>query len=238
MIYGEAEMPGTTPPAEKSWSARGKLKMGNPDTTVGLQKLFDEPGTYTIMFDVSAQDNGLGDALFTEADIIWTVAGNQIRRRISIGAATSISGTAEGVQVTVVDRSVSGVLATFEYSVGITIAKGVRAPSSQPPVWVDSAVATAPGTTIAAGGSQVFPIPVGLGATSLFVLVGPQAFGAVLITKDVVVDEEGGGGFVLARYYPLITPNAVPLAPGTKFIKVWNTSAQNVVVTLFFGIDG
>lgn len=83
-------------PISRSWSVGGSLIQANLDRRVSLQADFEDSDAYTVFFDMSVENNGLGGINDTggrpincEAIIQWMVAGNQVQRKVSVGPGVS-----------------------------------------------------------------------------------------------------------------------------------------------------
>lgn len=237
---------GACAPPKTGWSQSGKLICQNTPAgpSVSLQALFPEPETYTVQFDVSNAITAPGQpAQSTAADILWSVKGNTVRRRVSVVSGMSISGTAEAVQVRAYDTTFvggEGGVAGEPYTVTINLSKGLRAGQSQQPYYTPQNLLPGAGSDtgqgvwrLAPGGTAAIPIPAQIGATSVHVVVGSQDGSAIPDNAAQVIQD-----FVGIAYDPRIEL-WVPISQGVTQISLKNNSvAQNYIFGVVLGIDG
>jgi hypothetical protein len=238
-----------------------------------LAASFDETDTYSIMFSVSggsvipsaqasvpvwppppggqpalpvfAQPAGSAVGTRCWAIITWKCEGSQVRRVIDIGSGTTISGTAQAVDVQIQDQtwSVQGHSAVI-YSVSAQITKGVRPSSTLP---LSNAAQLLPGGnptfTILAGANLLVPIPTDFGIIGVEVTAvdsGLAPGDTSTIPVWFVVDQNIGASNV-KTYAPSLQSGFVKLAPGASSILLVNSTApagQQVSGTVTWAIDG
>jgi hypothetical protein len=175
------------------WAANGSLHTQVYNEVVNCQAQFGDSGNYTLQFDIDApQVSGGAQA---EAIVTWSVAGNDVTRRLSISNSASITGTAEAVKIRVVDVTFTnpGNAPGTEYKIAIQVAKGTRGDSQIPPVLFPRAFVNGLGGPVtpfeqiafsvtadgfagtgAGVGFQDIPIPQDAGVTTALVLATVQ----------------------------------------------------------------
>lgn len=232
-------------PAPSGWSQSGKLICQNTPSapTVSLQCQFPEPDSYTVQFDVSnivGFPNAPGQS--TTADLIWSVKGNSVRRRVSVISGMSITGTAEAVQVKAYDTTFPGGEAGKPggpYTVIINCSKGLRSAQSQQPYYIppnniDGDPKEGLGFwPVPAASTQAVPIPEQIGATSVKVVVG-SLDGTPIPDQAAQVQQD----FVGVPYDPRIALWVPVLQGATQITLINNSVAQNYIFAVFLGIDG
>ena len=165
---------------QSGWGVRGQLTNCNESITQGLQAVFPTSGPYTVQFSKRPNAAAVNPTV-TEALIIWTTNGIQISRYITVIDGTSISGTAEAVQVTLFDKTPPNIPgpaanpdAGLKYDVAAVVASGVRAANSIPPVLllsIPSSGGRAWQFPVPAGGTVNIDIPQDVGARGVRVSV-------------------------------------------------------------------
>ncbi len=227
---------------KSGWSVGGKLQRENTSKTLSLQCHFASPETYTIQFNV------IGPAVSTavnvssrkiQAEIDWSVAGNVIRRVISVGEGTSISGNAEAVRVVLRDvTAYNGVNHdTTEYTVSVTVVKGVRGSALIPPILdVGSTVSVAAGTV------ETIDVPQGKGINGFYASIE-----AVDDTDEVVAlpaglcictQKQNSASPPLFSSDPQLF-QWIPLVPGATILR-FNNASDDLLFAVFvlWSIDG
>jgi hypothetical protein len=218
------------------WSKTGKLRTGRPQEqglTMQAQFTQDIGGSgaqyYTVQFSVKAPPSGFFEAV---ADVIWSVEGVDVRRKISVINGATISGTAQAVKVSVVDATDPNVFPNEEYEVDIAVTPGVRPAQQQPPRLFGGAF------SIPAGGPPInVPIPQDAGVISVNISAyrvptAPLALGDamglmgnnVIPLSGFVVKPEGDGW--------------IPVPPGANILQLINNSAFALGYGVTWGIEG
>ena len=220
------------------WSKFGILRSGFSTDEVSMQAVFDEPGNYTVQFGLE-RTNPNPTTLFlvkAQALVTWSVAGNFVTRRISVGNGISITGQAEGVKVVIKDASDPAAVGTSEnYRVSMQVTRGTRGTIQQPPV-LD--ISTTGVTGILAGTTAIFTIPQDAGVVNVNVAVATVA-GAPLADNIVTVNHTGNApGVTLIKSYDPRDIDWAPVLPGTDTIRITNFGLVTVNVKVTFGIDG
>lgn len=231
------------------WSVFGELISHDsrlsqePPKVIQLQCSFDrQMQTHTIQFN--GPDNfaiGAIGAVMPEAEIIWSVEGVSIRRVVSISDGLSISGEAQSVTVNMYDQSFDG---PERYTVGCTVAPGVRGDTQQPPLLrVNTTVAGGVqfpfGVGLAAAASADWLLPPNVGAVSSFMTVRGAAPPAAPLVENEVEITHFNGGLVPVKFYGLSGCfKYIPLFGGTRLVRITNRSATAIAVAHHFGIEG
>jgi hypothetical protein len=211
----------------------GQLLTKNTQQIVTMQQTFDVPGVYTVQVGAIIPLPGFGsyDAV---ADVSWRVEGGEILRSMSVGHGASISGTGQGVRVTVYDRTVNlGVGPNHPYTVNIQAVPGSRPSNGQPVVLTGLPTPV----TIPANGTYTIFIPTNAGVISfmnhIFSAVTPE------VATNVDVFVSGPGGTVVDKFNAANYPGWVPLVAGSTTISFANNDAVNdVLLQLNWGVDG
>lgn len=216
-----------------SWSKSESLNVGDT-RTVNMQRDFEVPGSYTVQFGIQ-NDDPTGQIVRAQAEIIWSVDGNSVRRVVDAINGTSVSGTAEGVQVYVRDQSRAFGVGTSPYLVSIQVVQGTRPSVQQPPYLTDANISH---IFNAGANSLDITVPQNSGVISLYAAVGPQVVGNPIAAYDVLVQQRSTTGFVLKTYDPRDF-EWVPLSSGADIIRIAQAAgAPATRWTLTFGIDG
>jgi hypothetical protein len=217
-------------------SATGSLiPGGNAMNRVVLQCPFPTQENYTVQFKVRDPNDQTtlnpSGYVRSRATITWTVSGNPVSRIVDVGDGVSVSGTAEHVNVEVIDDSVAPGTSALPYEVTIVAAKGVRATVEQPPTLALIRDSIAPGTSV------LFDIPKDAGVISVNVAIAP-ALGGTIAQYQVLVNHFAQG--VPLKTYDPRQMDWVPVMPGTTQIRVVADAAlaTNVLVQVTFGVDG
>jgi hypothetical protein len=215
---------------------------------LSMQAKFGYLSTYTVQISApSIVVPGQDVRSLAEAQITWTVEGNRVRRRVTVGNGVSVTGTAESVEVIVRDVTLDGAAfpAGFDpsYVVSAQVTRGTRPAQQQPPTlipdppdatWVQGAVAVP-----ALNASTGLVVPSDTGAIALnAVIVSDAPAGAVLPQGSVTIMELEGG-VVRREYDPREYGAWVPLLPSASSVVVRNYNAgTSIRASLLFGIDG
>jgi len=230
------------------WSATGQLTAGDTLKTVSMQALFDGAQNYTLEFFTSGLSyDANGNPMFAKANITWTVEGNQIVRQITIADGTSITGTGQGVRVIISDATVDVLgagIGTRSYIAGVTLSKGTRGSSKQPPTLAYVAPASAGGSinglVVPAGTTRKIDVPQGVGINSVMItssnLVVDGA--AELPRGGIIVQHIAGSSDVILRQYDPRFYDWVPVTPAMARLFLKNPSLDDQVMSVVYGIDG
>lgn len=232
----------------RGWSKRDRLITGSTNN-IQLQANFGYIGYYTVQFAQSIPPGALSEAgdIQTIADIIWTVKGNQVTRRVSVGNGTTISGMGEFCTVNISD--LSGVGNSTAYEVGCLIAPGSRPTSGTPPfIGYNTLAATpsrgvTPAVTITAGNTQTFFVPLNVGVNSVYLAAGPgdrvanaqpdfEDFASAAVSGSTLLAILRGNAF--NRWVP-IPPTATTLQ---VLLGAGYPNAGGIIVTPYWGVEG
>ncbi len=235
-----------------TWSKSGILTTGSVDNKIQLDQAMPEPSNYTVQFSLTPDPL----AAYTlpiecQADIIWKVDGQSIKRTVTVGQGVSVTGTADAVTVIVTDSTdVSG--GVFNYEVGIQISKGSRASVQQPPTLVPDGQDNLTGTSVpnnfpgffsvAPGQLILIPVPQDAGIISVFITASAWTIAGpvVMASGDAMINHISYGN-APTRIYDPNTKEWVPVTSGTSFIKLFNYFAgatYAIFYSVTFGIDG
>jgi len=224
------------------WSAAGELLPDDDEgQKVHLQVTFPTGGNYTVQFNVLDPNNVVpsplvnGEIVRAQAQVTWSVNGQQIRRTVDCVNGLSITGTAESVSVDVTDRSdITNVPGRVlePYLVTVTVAKGTRSSVQQPPTYTGDTVRLSP-----VGGASI-EIPDG--AISVLIVIAPLTVGVVVAPNQQIVREIAPGGNTLKSWDPYVFHGWIPLAAGASRLSFEQAAAQAQDLLYFttFGIDG
>jgi hypothetical protein len=227
------------------WSKSGSLKTFDTLAELSMQCNFPIAEYYTVKFGVD-QDPALPVQPDVTADVVWSVEGNYVRRKLSIGNGTTISGTGQAVSVKVHDTTLLGPTGQ-SYNVNVLVSPGVRPAKLAPPFL--RAVFTVPlGASpylvpVPAAGFVDIPIPPNCGIVSadveLVALTPALALSPTSITVEQINVTLLPAG-VYKFYYPLIEVGFVPIFPSATVLRVsnFNAVAPAMVVSVLFGVDG
>jgi len=224
------------------WSQSGTLVTGSSDNSVSLQANFPESFSYTIQVTI----DGLITQSVTEPNPIsplvtveWTVEGNIIRRQF-IGPG-SLTGVGQACKVFVQDATPNlgdkqnGII----YGISISISKGVRGNSVNPPQYPQYPTNKIPMFVVAAATtSPPIPVPPNAGVISVYVTVAAVP-PAPIPEEGVLVNHLNVASQIIKQYDPRQTQEWVPMAPGTTAISLSNTTvAQTLQFSVTWGIEG
>ncbi len=226
----------------RSWSTSGKLRTLRPQIGVALNAQFQDVANYTAQFFlptgrlVPAHGKAIPAVGFRAiARVTWWVKGNPIKRVFHVGDGTSIVGTADAVDIQIVDdtRATSG-YADVDYDAVIAVTKGTRGSHKQP-VFYDFGQ-----QTVAPAASPSVEIPDDIGSIAILVTATTDNPVIPLGAGDAVIAIDNGLNEVM-RWDPFLTQDWLPLPPDALNITYAvdaTLGAASVVFTTFFGIDG
>ena len=214
------------------WGRGGTLVTGGAANISGGAE-FEMPTVFTVQLDVV---NPL-TAAFAIANIIWTLNGVTMVRKIDVAAGASISGMAESVRVIVTDETDIAIYPQgVPYSVSFNIADKPRATTAVPPIYT----ALSYETINATDSTDNIAVPSGANGIAIF---GANSDGT---TPQLTLTQYGtltGGGEEPLTGNPLFVTGVtlgqyVPLVAGAGYIVVENTGAKNATINVEFSIDG
>ena len=239
----ERNIPGNSYQPKKAWQQNGTLVPGANDKFVTLQADFSEdPGYYTVQFNTSANIlPGTDGYIRCKADIIWSVEGGEITRRVSVGNGISVSGAGQALRVVVSDDgSNPDIGGGFnEYVVGIVVVKGTRPATGKPVTYKQSGVLSSVSVAAGALTPGELAIPGNIGVISAEVTITPQSAGAVF-PLSMIVEFAAANGDTFSNYY--ITsdtpPLFLPVPAGATQCNIYNEGVSNIVAAVTWGIDG
>jgi len=229
----------------QGWSVAGELVRGNPDPKVGLQadfKLAKGADFYTVEFSVGECRTDTGGVLNTKvrATIRWKTEGNYVQRIVNVANGLTVSGTAEGVEVSIEDTTALNGFPLTSYVVSATVTPGNRPGSPFDPRLNDNGttVAVSPGAGVASTSADI-DVPIDAGVKSVLVSVTPVTWSAVPLpevgeVRAVFTD----GTSVLFAWDPTLF-NQVPIPPGARKLHVSNfNTTTGFACWVNWGVDG
>jgi hypothetical protein len=233
------------------WSANGVLHALVYNEVQSCQANFPESGNYSVQFAVTGP-GGINNGVQAEAFITWSVAGNNVTRRVSITNGATVSGMGQAVKISMYDVSVLATPGT-PYGVSVQVVKGLRPDTENPPFLVPHAfvdenatpqviqpyetgsyLITADGFAGTGNGTGfiTLPIPQDAGVVSAYVLTalnivvpaGYQAQGtSPVIPNDMLqVESINVATATHVVYDPRISVGWVPIAAGATVLRLFN----------------
>lgn len=252
-IVEDAAMLGPNQTATNGWQSFGTLETGNSNKKASLQAAFPESNSYTVQFNINnppVDASGNPVPFVARADITWKVQGGYVKRTIDVGNGTSISGTAQAVDVVVYDftpvldaNNPTWVAGGNEYKVGIQVARGLR-PSTQQPVTLaeqfqdsNSGNLRSYSYVLAGGATQHdVDVPQDVGVIGVEVAVHNQD-NTPLVDGDVYLIQANAA--TISKIYQCpITPQFIDISPATTILTLANNHAKGVYVSVTWAIDG
>jgi hypothetical protein len=214
---------------KEGWSASRTLTHKDLLKEVSLQVDFPTSKNYTAQFRL------MGDLRNkkTQAEITWTVEGNQIRRVITVADGVSIQGSGQNVAIKIKDVSTANLIpgSSADYTALVVVAPGTRGSTSNPPTLAGGFFIVADANT------QDVATPSDSGVISVAVTLGTGIPGTPIAQNSVMIAQLDSGGNVLARYDPR-NYFWVPLHPGCSKITIINNSGAPITTSVEWGIDG
>lgn len=210
----------------RGWSASGTLTQAG-HKEVSLQADFPVATDYTAQFKIS------GDLRFKQAiaEITWSVEGNAVRRRISVADGVSIQGAGQAISIKIRDDSsavVPGI--PTDYTVSVQVVPGTRGSTSNPPTLKGDA-------HILVGASALnLNIPQDSGIISVAVLVENTAHNPIP-DQAISVRQQDSAGLDVALYDPR-QYFWVPLQGSATVLRLENNTADTLIFTVIYGVDG
>jgi hypothetical protein len=236
-----------------------------------LQIQFPKPGYHTVQFNLVQRRPALTDSILNPlvvragAEILWSVAGNTVRRVINVTDGMSLSGTGESATINMFDDSFFDALtdAEYEYECSVQVTPGQRPnlAGSQPPIKNAEVGFYGVGGDFAAGGQFIIINPAvapfldhrtnifipqncGINSYHLNIATANPA-GLTPVGGQIFVTQSAGSPGVAqpigaVNYDSLNEWN--PLSPGCKIITISNryevTVAPTLIGFILFGVDG
>lgn len=229
----------------QGWGNSGKLVTGVASQQVQLAKTFDNQiQTHTIQFD--GPDNTLvltGSQIRCRAEVLWMVNGNTVRRLLEVQDGASISGSAQGVNVNVFDRSIVGGATPIEYNVSIVAVPGVRPSVEKPPILMpDGRTSGLPALvqnyymTLPAAETATWTIPPNAGVITALITAGNR--NNPMASDDVAIRHRSAAGTVVNLYDLQGCYKYMPVMPNVATITLTNGTADVLDVSCLLGVDG
>jgi len=231
----------------RSWSATSHMTTGNTMAQPGPQVVFPpgDEGQHIVQFAVLPPVPGPGAAFgkigeySATATITWKVSGQQVSRIVSVANGVTVQGSADGVDVSVLDTTTitGSSSAGRSYQVTSTVTPGTRAPTEQPVTLKGGFIAA-----LATGASAPQNIPPDSGVISVDVETTWMNAGAVTQPgpAPVIGVFLNGSGTNVKQFYVPLTREFVPVPSDAVALQFINFGAAGSVATVFWlwGIDG
>lgn len=232
------------------WSSPTVLATGVGGFLPSVQATFDDPGHYTIQFEVVAPK---GLFYLAQARVSWSVEGNNAVRIVNVGSGVSVSGVGQAVGVQIMDATTPDMITLVgqtpgtEYTISAQVIKGLRANYSSPPTLIlldprptgGGITNGNPSIVVTNIADVTVPIPANSGATAIF----PHAF-KTSPTAESPANGDGKIDVFAATGVPLMTIDAsdtdswIPLPPGANFCILHTAIAATIQWNIALGIDG
>ena len=242
----------------EGWSASGQINIpaGTLTTAIGaviLQANFKRAGDYTCQFNLNTISQIATKQVIAraQAEVIWSVEGNSVRRKIEVFDGTAISGTGQAVKIKITDHSLQpgGVAhADLNYLVSVQVAPGTRPTETAPILLADTGIFTSTGNpfnadrafAITPAVTIAINIPEDAGVNSWRLDVANTLSAAIppIGNELIVIEGDQSNIFSLGRYNYDDLNQWIPLTPGTQRIKIDSAYATALSGTLKFGIQG
>lgn len=229
-MYSEIQKSQLVSAPSGGWSRSGDLKTADPNQPLSFQVNFPTAGYYTLQFEVKPNANANGGSVKPIAEIVWTVGGNSVRRKVSVANGKSISGGGESIGVTIHDEATAIVSPQGLYQVSFSVSPGSR-PSENQPATLDGAAAV----SLANAATLTVPIPQNVGVISALV-VGADNIGATL--PIFIVQELDASSLVTKMYDSRTQSGFVAVNATSTQLEILNKSGATQAVSIIWGIDG
>jgi hypothetical protein len=274
-VVSDAGQPQDSEAAVKGWALSKTMTMGVGGTQVVVNGASLADRNTLVNTDPNAtQDDGVDASQYTiqiaivqtndaiaangppnlRAYVSWLTNGSGVQRWESIGGGSSLTGSAQGVTVSIEDFSgTPNDEDLAEYTVTVAAVPGNRATSAVGPTLVPLlSEATFSGTGIPGPGTTggIYNLPSGLAATAIVAVpmnVGVQSFriiggfndGSVTPVTGLLVQQFDKSGNVLAGSLWSPSDGFVPLSNQATEVQITNEGAHEVdQVGLVWGIEG
>lgn len=237
---------------QRTWSGGQPLVTGGGGIIPLLAQNFDcDEGAgsqYTVQFKVIPPAGaGLG-YYAAEAHVNWFCQGTSIERKLDVLNGASITGTGDGCEVKVYDRTTFpggiGIAPGAQYTVLATLAPGTRGAQHTPPTLHGVVTESTSGnaglsgalTLPAAGNFDVYLVPTNSGVTTVeIVVMSPTPLTSPVGQCEVSHETQG---IVMKQYDPTVNIGFIALGNGANAVEVINYGGLSLVYALTWGIDG
>ncbi len=220
---------------------------------ISLQAAFARERYLTAQFTVRPTQPELITGVVVpraRAEINWNVRGNHVRRLVDVVTGTSISGAAQGFNISIFDNSQFNGVAVhpeIQYFCSVQVSPGVRPTfaGSQPPILLPDAEGF---FDVASGASNTVDIPQDAGINSYYVFMSLFAFPlpadpTLSPLPQVQIIQLAGTAQAVNNYDG--ANKWIPLFPGATALRISNFSpaiapfgAPAVRCTVLFGVEG
>lgn len=234
---------------KKAWQGNGTLRVGSTTEAAQFQADFNEPGYYTIQFDLQLPLLPANQLVLPRAEITWAVEGTFVRRLISLSRGNVISGAGQGVTVKMFDYSLLVAPPDIEYFVSAQVVKGTRPnqAGSRPPILLAGIGAGVDprgannNLQIATTAIATWFVPPDAGITGCYVLAGPSlaaATAAIPSNGFTITQQVLSAGLVLSRTNYDQLGVWIPLNPSCQALSVQNNTPDTYDVSVIWGVEG
>ena len=202
----------------------------------GIQNNIDvsdlEPGTYTLQFSViniqPSPNLHIAIPPIVHAIVTWKIEGQQQRRVVSVVSGASISGVCQAVDVKVQDIN-NAEDDGYGYQVQVTLSKGLRANTQQPPALSRGRLVLVSQTALLS--SMCRKIRASSRFSQCSIRAHPDDMGIAMV--DAVNN-------TVATIMPApLSTQWIPIVPGTTQVRLQNFNATDgMFCNLLWGVDG
>lgn len=227
---------GNRPGASGGWSSTANMFTGDAKS-VKLQAAFPQSEYYTMQFGVTPPNTPGSQLIFScIAVITWKVEGNYVTRQISVTNGTSISGTAQAIDVALTDNTQNfGQTLNQPYQIGIQVVPGTRPTTNQPVILV------LPGQndqSLAPNNIATFDVPQNSGVISVEV-IGVSDNVGVPEAPTIQVTLASASQSLKSYMVGLTNTGFISVPPGAVQIAIFNADqTNNAIYSIAWGIDG
>ena len=239
-LSGEDERPNWMH-QQSGWGLSGPLYTNTVDHNNNPVKLaidhFDRAAVFTVQLGLNLGDGGF--PVQCEAEIVWSLNGQPIRRVVSVSQGCSISGVTESIAVKLYDVTpiIPGIGPSptppsfNKYIALASVAPGSRAATTLPPflrAWSQT-------QTVDASGSTALAVRNNAGVVGFRLSVWATGIAGATVTMT------DSNGTIYDQYVvpPGQNNEFVPLAPGTTMVVITNNDAANpIYLSGQWAIDG
>lgn len=236
-LSGEDERPNWMH-QQSGWALGGPLYTNTGDPNNNPVKLavdkFDRAAVFTVQLGLNLGDGGF--PVQCEAEIVWSINSQPIRRVVSVSQGCSITGVTESINIKLYDVtplifSQGSVPSLHQYVVFGSVAPGSRAATTLPPflrAWPTT-------QSLAAAGSTALAVRNNAGVVGFRLSVWATGIAGATVTMT------DSNGTIYDQYVvpPGVNNEFVPLAPGTTMVVITNNDAANpIYLSGQWAIDG
>jgi hypothetical protein len=213
------------------------MVMGNSNAKSALNYGLDQAAQTTVQIGIEqttagAKNNGPPNL---RATILWQTNGVSVKRVVSVGNGTSVTGSAESVAVSLQDLS-TGVIDPddADYKVTVSAVPGSRGSTATPPTLIpligeavydppqSLELPAFPGSySQTPGGTVIIAIPPNVGVQSVYVTPGEFNDSALNYTPDnLYVAQVDAAGTIIKTYFANTSYGFIPVSPQANSIAL------------------